>query len=348
MTRLKLVIALVGFWALWLVAPSNAQQIQVETKNAGQKAGRSLGVYSDLVRLSTPELGTVDLRWDEIQDIRSLDPLRLNYGEDEVLRGVIIGREGATLVVQSADLGQVRLKTSSLPLAPELAAPAQKTPLTPKPWSGKVALGLTATGGNSDTFTGNLEASIERIFSHDRIEAGFRAVYGESNGEVNADAQLLRGKWEHYYSGRFYSFAGVEIGRDLVQEIEARVFVNLGAGYTVWKDSDDEFLKTEAGLGFRHESFRSDTASRKDITGRAALIYDDLFWSNLDFHQLAEVIVPLSDPASWLARSETVLSVPIYDNWSFRNSIVLTYQGRPAAGAKNLDWLVTAGLEYRF
>jgi putative salt-induced outer membrane protein YdiY len=351
--RGSLVLALA--WA-GLALPSLAQDVLVTRRGGEVEGGPAIEVNREGVRFGRGPSGTVDRDWTDVEALQTRKPLRIRLVSGEVLDARVSGFDGQNLLVNHDVFGAMRLPINSLPPAspltpgaePRQAEGAPATPLTPKDWTGKVSLAISATGGNADTLNGALEAFIERNFSHDRLEFFARAVYGEAEGEEVANAQLVRGKWEHHYSERLYSFIGAEFGRDAVQELDLRAFLNLGVGYKVWQDSDKEFLALEGGVGYRHESFSSSTNSRNDVTGRAAMIYRDIWWDKAEFSQLVEFVAPLTDMNSFFARSETSISVPISENWSIRNSLVFNYQNDPPRSAKKLDWLVTAGIEYSF
>lgn len=336
--------------------PTFGQDLLVTKRGGEIEGGPALELNRDGVRFGRGPSGSVDRAWADVESLRSRKSIRLHLASGESLDGRVMGFDGQNLTFEHAVFGQMNIPVTALPAAspltpgaePRQAEAAPTTPLTPKDWTGRVSLAISATGGNADTLNGALEAFIEKNFTHDHLEFFARAVYGEAEGEEVANAQLIRGKWEHHYHDRLYSFIGAELGRDAVQEVDLRAFLNVGVGYKVWQESDKEFLALEGGIGYRHESFSSSTPSRNDLTGRAALIYRDIWWGKAEFSQLLEFIAPLTDINSFFARSETAISVPISDNWSIRNSLVLNYQNDPPQEAKKLDWLVTAGVEYSF
>ncbi|MEZ6194944.1 MAG: DUF481 domain-containing protein [Planctomycetota bacterium] len=335
--------------------PLAAQDVVVTRRDGAIEGGSFLGAFAEGLRWGVGPAGLGEGRWNEVADVATREEVRLDLVGGEVLRARILRRDGDALIVRHAIFGETAIpfdRLGATPAAtpgaePRPAAPGD-APLDPKDWTGKVALGVSATGGNSDTVNAALEAFLEKNFTQDHLEFALRVIYGKSNGEENANSQLVRGKWEHHYDERLYTFIGAELSRDEIQEISFRGFLNVGVGYRVWQESDKEFLALEGGLGYRHESFTTDTPSRDDVTARAALIYRDIWWGKAQFGQTLEFVAPLTDLGSFFARSETSLSVPVSESWSVRNSIVLNYQNDPPSSAEALDWLITAGVEYSF
>lgn len=336
---------------LALVTLASAQHADVETRAGSWRAGEVAGVYQAGLRLRAADGAAFDVAWADVITLRSSGATKILYGEDQVLRGRLMGHDAGALRIASDLLGEVRLPVASLPVAPtleEAVAAAVKTPLTPKDWSGRASLAFTGSGGNSDAIALTVEAFLERFWAEDHLAFTARVAYGSSEDETTADQQLARARWDHYFRERFYGFVGAEVARDAVQDVSLRALLNVGVGYEVWKDSDDEKLALEGGFGYRHESFLGDTPSRDDVTARAAIDYRDVWFEDVKFGQTLEFILPITDLGAWLARSETSLSVPFAESWNYRTSIVLNYQGDPAEDAKAFDWLVSIGVEYTF
>ncbi|MCA9323224.1 MAG: DUF481 domain-containing protein, partial [Planctomycetes bacterium] len=189
---------------------------------------------------------------------------------------------------------------------------------------------------------------IHRDWKNDHVEFRGFATYGTSEGEVNRDSQLLGGLWRHFYQPEFYSYASLEMSRDEVQDRSFRGLFNVGAGYILWQESDLELFSIEGGLGYRVEVYSGVTATRHDATARLAALYKDLLFEDVQFTQSAEIIFPVTDVNSFIARSESLLAIPLNEAWAFRFGLRLEWNNDPAAGRDELDVLATTGLEYKF
>ena len=350
--RIVVVIGFLGSVAsAEVVEPQERPVAAVIETAAGRVSGLLFGLYRTGVRFDDAS-GPVDHPWASVRTLRTEGSVTIAYGDGNRLVGRVRDVElGAWIRVDAAVIGEVRIPVASLPAPPALAQEVpevEPTPLEATGWNGRVALGASLAAGNSDVFTSSLDALLQRDWTHDHLEFRLFAAYGTSEGQKNVDNQLLGTLWRHYYRPEFYSYLGVEAGRDDVQDVQLRLLANVGAGWTPWKVGDHRRLDLEAGLGYRMESFTGSEPTRYDLTFRGALVFKDVWFDDVRFTQTAEFIFPVTDPGAHLTRAESSLVVPIAGAWSFRTSLRLQYQGRPADDRRALDLLATIGLEYEF
>ncbi len=343
---------------LALTAGLGAQTVVATLTDGTPLQGKPVGAYRSVLRIVTADGLHRDLPWSDLSSVRG-GPVPLALGEGEALQVALTGIVGGQLQVRHAILGALSLPLAALPQAPPLPEPTKEAgddelakevqaALEPKPWNGHVTLGASLSAGNSDVFTATLDALLQRDWENDHLEFRAFAVYGTAEGEVNQNSQLFGALWRHFYDPDFYAYLSTEASRDEIQDRKFRGLVNVGAGIVLWKDSDKELFSLEGGVGYRLETFTGNTPTRNDVTGRAAALYKNVFLDDVEFTQTAEVIVPFTDPNSFIGRSESILSVPISESWSFRTSLRLEYNNDPANGRDNLDILTTLGLEYSF
>ncbi len=343
--RLLLIPVLIVVFSLGLAA----QSLQIETSDGAMTSGALVGFYREGLRYDRGG-AQIDLPWSSIINLRSAEEVLMALGEDERIKVRVVGVRDGRLLVESALLGAMRVDTAGLPSAPA-PAPApdpEAGPLKPKDWNGHVAFNIGLTAGNSDTLLAALDALLRTQSSRNRYEIRLNAVYGESDGVENANAQSLRGALEHHYSESLYSFARVEAFRDKIQSIDLGALLDLGVGWVVWRHSDDEYFALEAGIGYRHESYSDDTDPRNDITARGAVVYETIYFDKVDFRFTAEMIVPMNEPNAWLGRAGINWSIPVSDHWAFDNAIRFQYRNEPAGNSENYDLFVGAGLKYSF
>ena len=343
---------------LALTTGLGAQTVEAALADGTTLHGKPVGAYRLVLRIETANGIHRDLPWENLASV-SGGPVSLGLGEGEAIQVTLEGVAAGRLQVRHALLGSLTVPLAALPQAPPLPAPTQaagddelakevQAALEPKPWNGHVSLGASLSAGNSDVFTATLDALLQRDWENDHLEFRAFAVYGTAEGEVNQNSQLVGALWRHFYDPDFYAYISTEASRDEIQDRKFRGLVNVGAGIVLWKDSDKELFSLEGGVGYRLETFTGNTPTRNDVTGRAAALYKDIFFDDVEFTQTAELIVPFTDPNSFIGRSESILSVPISESWSFRTSLRLEYNNDPAGGRDNLDILTTLGLEYSF
>ena len=340
---------------LLLAAATFAQEDRLTLSDGSDAGGAVKGVYREGVVVDGWN-GDAVVPWNRISLISSAAPVTVEFGAGDKVSGYLVGIDGSgTVAVRSELLGVVRVPIGSLVSRPEpepaptaAGGEQEKTPLEPHDWKGHVALGGSITRGNSEIFDVNLDTKVIKQTGHDRIELAAFIVRTVSLGETTADAQRVQGSWRHFYSDRFYSYASLEAGRDSIQAVDLRLLANIGAGITLWKESDDELFSVEGGLGFRHESFEDDDDGRNDATVRVAAVYKDIFFEKAKYDQTVEVIAPVQEPGALLARFEAGLSLSLSEAWSLRNTLRLTYRGDTPDTSKAFDIFFGVGLQYTF
>lgn len=233
-------------------------------------------------------------------------------------------------------------------------------------WSGSLNLGGSLTTGNTDSFSGSLEATATRQWEVDSITGTAKGIYGYSDGAENANAQSLVGRYRRDWTNRFYSYVEAEGGRDTIQLIRWRALVSAGPGYRIWEAGEKRHLEAELGAGYRHEAYLRETdgrpnppprsdrqETRDDANARAAWEYLDVWGDALEVKHDFEILLPVNDPAGFLFRTGVVFAVPVADAWFFRTAFDLQYLNAPAKDQdgndlKKFDTKTTVGLEYRF
>lgn len=331
-----------------------AQNDSVFLGNGSTKVGKIIAIAAEGVRFQENGAAESELViWPNVVTLKSEGAVEIPLATGEKVIGKIAGVEqGVGVTVEGTSFGTVRVPMAGLiadkPPEKTDKPPEKKTLLTPKEWYGHVALSASLATGNSDVFQAILDVEAGRIWEENELLLKLRAVYGESNGSKDTDAQTIVGRFAHHYNEDLYSYAQLELGRDDIKNIELRLLPNIGAGYKVYYEDDDHLFSLEGGIGMRYESFTDGTESRTEPTVRAAAIFHEVFFDDIKFRETAEIIVPVTEPGAFLARSETVVSVPVSLSWSVRATLLLEYQADPPSNRKALDTLATIGLEYKF
>ncbi len=340
------------FLAFSLIAAASAQTDRLLLRDAVKsQLGSVQGLHAEGVLWLDPTTGHIASHaWGTIASLVSdtVRSIAFGKGKEQVV-GRLAGVVDGVLRIEGTLLGTIQLRVADLPPRPAPAAvpPSTiKTPLEPSDWKGRFAIGSTLAAGNRDVLSGTIDVLCQKDFRYDHFEVKLSAIYGKANSVVSNNSQTLGSRYKHFLGEDSYGFVGVEFSRDPVKSLEMRGLLNLGVGWSLWDGGKGQSLDIEAGAGFRYENLSDET--RSDGTARVALFWKDLLFEDVSLSQKLEGIVPVGDFASWLGRSETVVSVPLNDSWSFRTSLKLDYQAVPAAGKDPFDVLATTGVEFRF
>ncbi|MCG8591527.1 MAG: DUF481 domain-containing protein [Proteobacteria bacterium] len=216
-------------------------------------------------------------------------------------------------------------------------------------WSGKLRLGGSLATGDTDAFAGSLFAEAERAWSANVVTLATDNIWGEADGDTNAKANKATARYRRDFSAkRWFLYAELEGGRDVIQDINWRVLVNLGPGWRLWTLDDKQYLDLELGAGYRHESYRGETADRDDTNLRLATVFKRRLGESVELTHDFKFLLPVNDPKGFLGRTGIELAAPLVEGWFFDAAFRLEYLNEPAEDNQSLNTKTTFGLEYRF
>ena len=233
--------------------------------------------------------------------------------------------------------------TASLPSLQAADAP----PADPNPmgWKSSAFLGATVTKGNSDTLMINGSAKTEKKWDQNELAFGASLTYGEDHHNVNANSANAFGQYNRLFSDRFYGYAHADALNDQIARINYRVTLSPGAGYYFLKN--DKFtLSGEAGPGFVME--KVDNQCHNYFTLRLAEKFTwkisphSRLWEGIDYQPQVD------DFGNYVVNAELGAESDLTKHLALRVVFADTYRNRPAAGKKNADLKLMAGLAYRF
>jgi putative salt-induced outer membrane protein YdiY len=302
------------------VVRAQAPGAVVRLESGGTFSGRVVGLFREGAMIEDAEGRTALVRWEDMPPLET----------------------------PAAAAGQPPSGEAAKKPAPSQDACCTKTPLTAKPLKGKLALSGTVRSGNVDSVLGAMHAEVTKDCTDDRITAAIDALYGKTDHELTAASVGGKTRWDHFFNMTFYSYASAEALYDDIQNLDLRAIVSAGAGDFLWKCADDKSWAVEGGISALYEDFSTADNATLAPAGRAATIYKNILFTDLKFEEHLEILVPLDDPAGYLARSKTILGMPLCKDLALRLSLEITYQGDPPPGTQALDILGLVGIEYQF
>jgi len=247
------------------------------------------------------------------------------------------------LGVTAALLIGCRLATAGEPAA----APAPEKKL----WETSAFAGLTLARGNSETFLGNLTLDTKRKWEKDQAAFGVSGGYGEAtvNGTTDKNTEYVRGfgQYDHLFSERFYAGVRLDGEYDGIAGVDYRFRLSPLAGYYFIKTKKTT-LSGELGPSVVFENLKTSPSD----------IYVGLRAGEKFTHKLTETTriwqsfeyVPRVDrwTEKYLLIAEIGIDAAITKQASLSLVFQDNYDSQPAAGRKENDLRLIAGVRYRF
>jgi len=240
----------------------------------------------------------------------------------------------------------------------DAAAPAKDAPVEvqkkeePKKWTQTAGLGLTLTGGNSDTLLFTADYGAVRKWGDNEFGVGVAGGYGESDDVVNNNFVSGFAQYNYLFGPkkRWFGFGRVEGNHDEISDIAYRVPANVGLGYYFLKQGVDGNKKinlaAEVGPGYAWEKVGGITDSYATIIIAERFNYQISEKTRL--WQSANYTPSLEKFDNYTVYAEVGVETQLVGNLSIRSVFSDSYRSQPAAGRESNDYKFITSLAYNF
>ena len=217
-----------------------------------------------------------------------------------------------------------------------------------KRWSDQAELSFVDTGGNTDVTTLSAKNVLEYKFTN-RLQGAWKvsALYGEADGERNAESYLTELRLDYLLRKRLYTFAMAGWSKDQFAGIDSRYYVGPGVGHK-FITGPKHFLVGEAGLTYVNEEY-TDNTDRDYIGGRAFGKYEYVLSDKNKFFQSLEFLYDFEESDNYNINSETALIVGLSNSLSLKTSYVIKFDNEPVPSTlKETDTMLSVTLIVNF
>lgn len=197
-----------------------------------------------------------------------------------------------------------------------------------KKWSDEAELSFVDTGGNTDVLSLSGKNLLKYRFT-DKLKGAWKlgALYGESDGEKNAESYFTELRLDYLFTEQFYSYAMGGWMKDEFAGIDSKYYLGPGAGYK-FLTGPKHLLLGEVGFNYVTEDYTNDT-NEDYIQGRAFAKYEYAFTEKNKFSQSLEYLYDFDDSENYNVNSETALISALSDYLSLKTSYVVKYDNKP-------------------
>jgi putative salt-induced outer membrane protein YdiY len=224
-------------------------------------------------------------------------------------------------------------------------APAPVVATVKNPWLSSVSAGLTLTRGNKDTTLFTADFLTGKKAEKNEYSFGLGVAYGSQDSSETVNSYKAFGQWNHLFTDRFFGYVRADGLRDIIADLDYRLSIGPGAGYYLLKETNTTLaLEAGAGMEFQKLGGKDDQfatirfAERFEhkFNGRARL------WQSLDFQPQVDKF------DNYVVNFEIGVEAAISKSFSLKAYLDDTYVKIPAAGRKQNDIKLVAGVSYKF
>lgn len=197
-----------------------------------------------------------------------------------------------------------------------------------KKWSDEAELSFVDTGGNTDVVSLSAKNQLKYKFTNKLAGSwALGALYGESDGEKNAERYFTELRLDYMFTERLYTFGIGGWLQDEFAGFDARYYVGPGIGYK-FLIGPKHLLMGEIGANYAREEY-TDGTEKDYAEGRAFGKYEYAFTEKNRFSQSVEFLYDFDDSDNYKINSVTALVSALNSYLSLKASYEVKYNNKP-------------------
>lgn len=301
---------------------------------------------------------------DKAKEILTLTEEIANAVEDDLTRGQLLLKIALSYQIIGLEDSSQTLISQSQESITQASEPIPEFPFVETPR--ELSLGLAANVNSFRDTTAFLGVNIDfykQWSQEDLAINGTIAVSFDSGRDVNnyRPTGLITTVYRHHFDPKWNFFTDLFIAtnQDLFatrnDDEDLTVLINgiVGAGLNLWRgDSPQQFLDAQFGLGTRYEYDFIDFEEQRNrvdpiiafiLLGRGFQI------GKATVNEIFAIIPSLENFGDLTISSDTRLSIPISQRWSFTNRLFIRYRTERLIDVNPpVEFFFTTGVDYRF
>ncbi len=246
--------------------------------NGDRLSGTVLSVEGGKMKLKTAVAGEVTVDLKDVKTFTTDAPIEVRTTSNDVITGRATASDAP---------GSVNLPAGSTGAdadGRDLRLDEVKYVNFDQSWTGSIVAGALFARGNTYADQANVSFDATRRTLDDRLtftggyNMGRQREPDTGDKITTVDNWFATGKYDYFFTEKFYGFGAIRYERDRIAELDRRVIPGVGVGY-LWLDEADLKFDTEAGLAFVHERFEDGDTS-DSLAGRLAYHFKKDLWED--------------------------------------------------------------------
>jgi len=313
-------------------------------KSGDRLTGTIKEVKDGKMTFTSKVAGAVVLDMEDIQTFSSDDPIEIVLEDGTVVLHVAQAVDGGGVEVVGNDGQRVTL---------DLASIAQVNPEKPGvKWTGSAVASYMGTSGNSVNRNATIMADVVRRSEDTRTKldaAYFHSQLKADSGvnETTADNFFFGGKFDYFWSKRFYTYGNARYYKDKILELDHRLTTGVGLGYQ-WMETDNWEIFTELGGAYVDEKYSALDEKDTYLSARGAYHIARNFGERLNLFHNFEILENLDTVGAHLVTTDAGLRAQLTARWFMEGRVMLLYNSQPPADQKKDDTRYTVGVGLKF
>ena len=280
-----------------LVAPVMADEIRL--KNGDRLSGKVVRMEEGKLIFETSYAGEITIKWDEISNLSTEEPIRVMLSDETSLEGVTKSDEAGKIIVKTDQIREpISLELADVKtINPKPAAP-------PVTFSGNANFGLTSTSGNTDSGNLHFDGRFGARTIKTRTTIGGEYNRQETDGETTVDNALGYLSFDYFYRPKWFFYASSTLQKDDFQDLNLRSTFGAGTGYQFF-ESKKMNLSVRGALSYVNNDY--DIGQDDSFAAGAwAIDFDWFLWKDrIQFFHLDDGFISLENSDDIIIRTRT-------------------------------------------
>jgi len=322
-------------------AAATALADEVRFRNGDRLTGTITSAEGGKLKVTSKVAGDVTVDLKDVDTFSTEAPAAVHLNDGTVLRDRI----------EAADAGAIRTAGAAGARPVPLSDVESINPNRDR-WTGSVVVGGLVTRGNSNTTSLNVNAEATRRTLQDRLSGSAGYIYSRERSPdtgantTTADNWSLAGKYDYFFTKKFYGFASLRAEHDRIADLDLRLTPSLGVGYQ-WVEKPDLNFNTEAGVAWVYEEY-DDADSDDHVAARLAYHVDKKFNERVSLRHNLEYLPSVEDLGDFNVNADLGVRTNLTKSMFTELKVEWKYDATPAPGAAKNDQRFLLGVGWSF
>lgn len=334
-----LIITIICLLSLALPLPGLGDELHLT--NGDRLTGEAVRMEEGALFFKTPYVsGEMEIAWDNVANLSTDKPVRVMLEDGTLLNGrTLIAEQGKMKMKMGAIVETVSFDLDKV----KAVNPEQSGPGGGAKFKGEVNAGVAVSEGNTETSGVHVNAEMVARTKVNRYTAGMEYNYESSDDETTARNALAYGKYDYFFTEKWYLYANTLFETDPVADLRLRSTLGAGLGYQ-FLETDRANLYVEAGPSYVNEDLEEDEDT-DSAAGRWAVNFDYAMFDWVEFFHFHEGYQGVEDSDNLFVRTRTGLKFPIAESFHSTIQYNWDYDKSPGEDAEKIDrkYLFTLG-----
>jgi hypothetical protein len=333
-----------------LLAVTAVSADELLMRDGSRMLGTVVKKDSDALEFDTAFAGTIKVKWAEIEEVRTDEPMKVMLSNEEIVM--------TTAIRNTADVVTLETGTAEEPAPVELAQ-SEVAYIKPEDWrlgkgyklTGRANFAFESNRGNTDTDELEFDADADLTYRRlkDRFVA-FAELERDRDNErkkdvTTADNWKLSTRYHRFITKKWFYGGVLAADADDKADRELRLVAGPLVGYQFF-ESRPMNLRTELAITRVHEEFKNESDNNYTAAGWGINFDKYLFDEFMQFYHRQNGLMSFDDYSDIVWDTWTGLRFPLVYGFVASTEVQTEYDGGAAKEADDLDTTYLLKLGY--